>query len=382
MALRILLVGDYPADPRLGSPKVLYNLAAGLRACGQDVTILLGPDLGAWPSQRHARDLLSPLLASRAARAAVRSSGPFDVIDGSSAEGLVLALARSRSTVVIARSHGLEHLNYARMLDDARNGLASRPLHRRLWYPSVRMPLVAWSARLADRLIVLNQRDRAFAARRGWKREDEIDTIAHGLSDAFIDPPATESRTDDLLFCGSWDRVKGIDYLVRAFTIVVERRRETRLTVLGPGTSASAVLSNFPEHVRGNVVVQDRVSEDEAVRFYRRHKALVMCSTFEGYGMVVPEAMSQKCAVVATPVGAAASLVRDGETGLLVRPRDPEQLSAALLRVIDDARLREGLVTAARTAVARRTWADVARETLAVYQRALADRRGVGARAA
>jgi glycosyltransferase involved in cell wall biosynthesis len=99
--------------------------------------------------------------------------------------------------------------------------------------------------------------------------------------------------------------------------------------------------------------------------------------------MVVPEAMSQQCAVVATPIGAAASLVRDGETGLLVPPRDPDSLSGALLRVLDQRNLRDRLASAAYAFVGHRTWTDVARETLVTYERALGGRgRTRGARAA
>ncbi len=376
--MRILLIGDYPADPMLGSPKVLFKLSSELNALGHDVSMLLRPDLGLRPSERHARDLASPFLAARAADSAARISGRFDVVDASSAEGLVLALRRSGATAVVARSHGLEHLNYARMLDDARHGLERRSLHRRIWYPAARMPLVAWSARAADRLIVLNDADRAFALARGWKRADEIDVIPHGLSQAFICPSPAEERSDDLLFCGSWDRAKGVDYLVRAFGMAVERRPSTRLTVLGPGRDADTVLAHFPERVRGNVAVHDRSAEDVVAWFYRRHKALVMCSTFEGYGMVVPEAMSQGLAVIATPVGAAASLVRHDETGLVVPPRDAEALAAAIVRLLDDGALRVRLGSAGKGAVMGRTWTAVARETVAVYERALARRHRKG----
>ncbi len=359
----------------MGSSKVLFKLSSELNALGHHVSVLLRPDLGVFPAGRHARDLTSPFLAARAAAAAAAAAGRFDVIDASSAEGLMLVLRRTHGTAVVARSHGLEHLNYARMLDDARHGLERRPAHRRIWYPAVRMPLVAWSARLADRLIVLNESDRAFALARRWKRDDEVDVVAHGLSQAFLGPPPAEERADDLLFCGSWDRAKGVDYLVRAFDLTVERRPATRLTVLGPGWDADAVLSRFPERVRGNVVVHDRSAEDVVAWFYRRHKALVMCSTFEGYGMVVPEAMSQGLAVIATPVGAAASLVRDGETGLLVPPRDAPALSAAMIRLLEDATLRDELGRAARQQVRSRSWSVVARETMDVYRRAIASRR-------
>jgi glycosyltransferase involved in cell wall biosynthesis len=378
-ALRILLVGDYPADPRLGSPKVLFKLSSELDALGHDVSMLLRPDLGAHPAQRHARDAASPVLAARAAAAAARAGGAFDVIDASSAEGLILALRRTVARAVVARSHGLEHRNYARMLADARAGTAPRPLHRRLWYPAVRMRLVAWSARAADRLIVANEADRAFAIERGWKREDEIDVVPHGLAPVFLAPVAPEPRADDLLFCGSWDRVKGIDDLARAFELTVERRPATRLTILGPGCQPEAVLSSFAAPVRGNIAVHDRVAEDVVAWFYRRHKALVMCSTFEGYGMVVPEAMSQRLPIVATPVGVVPTVIRDGESGLLVPPRDPAALSAAMLRLLDDPPLRERLAEAAVARVQGMTWAAAARRTVTAYERALASR-GTGAR--
>lgn len=379
--LRILLVGDYPADPRLGSPKVLFKLATELGALGHHVSLMLGPDLGARPSQRHARDLASPFLAARAVASALADGArPFDVVDASSAEGLILSLRRTHAKAVVARSHGLEHLNYHRMLEDARAGLTARPLYRRIWYPLVRMRMVEWSIRSADKLIVLNDGDRAFAAERGWKQAEDIHVVPHGLSPAFLEAASPELRVDDLLFCGSWDRVKGIDYLARAFEMAVERRPAARLTVLGPGHAPEQVLSSFAPDVRGNVAVHDRVPEDVTSWIYRRHKALVFCSTYEGYGMVLPEAMSQGLPVIATPVGSARSLVRDGETGLLVPIRDAGSLAAAMVRLLDDAALRERLASAARQQMVHRTWRTVARETADVYERAL-ERQGRSPRA-
>ena len=62
--------------------------------------------------------------------------------------------------------------------------------------------------------------------------------------------------------------------------------------------------------------------------------------------MVVVEAMSQMLPVVATPCGAARSLIEDGVTGLLVRPRDPESLAGALCRMLEDRALRKRIAAA------------------------------------
>jgi glycosyltransferase involved in cell wall biosynthesis len=384
--LHIVLVGDYPADDRLGSPKALLRLRDALREQGHRATTLLAPDLGPTPRQRHLRDAASPWLAARAIRALAARDGIPDVIDASSAEGLSIARSREGAwsrVAVAARSHGLEHRNYARMLDDAREGFGRRGWHRRIWYPAVRMRAVAASARRADALILLNEGDRAFALERRWVAPEAVHVIPHGLASVFLDDRIATERGGGLLFCGSWDRAKGIDYLVRAFEHAAPADADLRLTVLGPGIPASSVLAAFADGVRRRVRVVDRVAEAEVAAEYRRHDALVMCSTYEGFGMVVPEAMSQGLPVIATPVGAARALVRDGETGVLVPPRDAPALAIAMLRVIRDAALRARLAGAAIHEVCGLTWAASAARTVEAYRDAIARReRSTGARAA
>ena len=106
---------------------------------------------------------------------------------------------------------------------------------------------------------------------------------------------------------------------------------------------------------------------------YRRHDALVFTSTYEGFGMVVIEAMSQRLPVVATPAGCAATLVRDGETGYAVPARDAAALAAAIRRVLADPAAASKIACQARAAVARMTWRATAERTLHVYDRAMAE---------
>ena len=74
------------------------------------------------------------------------------------------------------------------------------------------------------------------------------------------------------------------------------------------------------------------------------HKAFdvfVMSSVTEGLGTSLLDAMACARPVVATSVGGIPEVVVDGETGLLVPPRDPEALAAAIARLISDRGLRE-----------------------------------------
>jgi glycosyltransferase involved in cell wall biosynthesis len=91
----------------------------------------------------------------------------------------------------------------------------------------------------------------------------------------------------------------------------------------------------------------------EVGAYYERASIVVVPSRREGYGMVAREAMAHGRPVVATGVGGLLDAVEDGVTGLLVPPRDPAALRAALERLLGDAGLRRSLGVAARERVVR-----------------------------
>jgi glycosyltransferase involved in cell wall biosynthesis len=375
--LRILLVGDYPRDPRLGSTKVPLKLQEELRGLGHTCDVLLADDLGPSPRNGYLRQALGPFVALWAVWRWFREHGPYDVVDVASAEGLWIGLARRcgafRKTAIISRSNGLEHLNYRRMIQDHDAGLRSKPWTRRLFYPAVRLTQVAGAARAADRLLLLNETDRDFALSRHWKDADDIDIVPHGVSSEFLlsAPARDQTRGCGLLFCGSWTEMKGVDYLAAAFSQVIDGGFALNLTILGGAVPPETILAAFSPAARRSVTIVERVPEREVIAAYRTHDVLVLASTYEGFGMVVIEAMSQRLPVIATPVGCAPALVHDGITGLLVEPRRPDLLAAAIMRMMNDPNLRARLADAAFDLVRDMTWQRTANQTLVTYARAL-----------
>src|SRR5262245_8763706 len=268
------------------------------------------------------------------------------------------------------------------MLDDHDAGLLKKPWTRRWWYPAIRLTQVAAAARAADRLILLNDADRAFALERGWKQKGEIDLVPHGVSAGFLAdvPPPDQPRGRGVLFCGTWDATKGVTYLASAFSRLVESGvtlqpagTPAALTVLGGGVAADQIRAAFPEAARPRVTIVERVAEEEVVAAYREHDVLAFPSTYEGFGMVLLEAMTQRLAVVSTPAGCGASLVHHEETGLIVARRDVGALADALARLLADPALRARLSDAAFRQVRDMSWTRTAQGTLAVYERALGE---------
>lgn len=378
--MKILLVGDYPRDPRLGSAKVPLKLAEEFAKLGHECRLLFQEDLGSRPSGQW-RQAASPILAARAMAKALHADGDYDVVDAASAEGIwfgaLRRLGRYRQVALVCRSNGLEHLNYRRMLGDHDAGLLYKPWTRRIYHPLVRLSQVAGAARFADRMILLNDIDRDYVLAHGWKKPDEAIVVEHGVSDVFLQsaPPADAKRGRGILFCGTWTGMKGVDYLAPAFAQLLERGIQARLSILGGAVPDSIIRSAFPERALSDIDILPRADEAEVMRHYRTHDLLVFPSTYEGFGMVLLEAMSQRLPVVSTPQGAALRLVEDNVSGLVVPTRNSGAIADAIAKLLADPFLRTRLGEAAFERVRHMTWRRTAEHTLDVYAQAIATRR-------
>lgn len=169
-------------------------------------------------------------------------------------------------------------------------------------------------------------------------------------------PPAPGEPTEppEILYAGRLAPEKGIDELAQA-TVGLP------LTVAGDGPLRARVpqaLGFLPR--------------EELYRRYERAAVIVCPSRREGFGVACAEAMAHGRPVVASAVGGLLDLVRHEQTGLLVPPRDPVSLRAALERLLADGELRRTLGRAARRHVAVRCdWTRVTDATLAAYEAAL-----------
>lgn len=150
-----------------------------------------------------------------------------------------------------------------------------------------------------------------------------------------------------LLFVGVLRYYKGLNYLLEAMPSI-----PAQLLVIGDGPmreewEALAHSLGLAERV----TFLGRVSDDDLPAYYHASDVFVLpaCERSEAFGLVQIEAMSAGLPVVCTELGTGTSYVnRDGESGLVVEPRNPVALAEAISRLLADSALRERLSEGAR----------------------------------
>jgi len=166
---------------------------------------------------------------------------------------------------------------------------------------------------------------------------------------------------------------KGHTTLLDALPAVIERVPDLRVEVVGHEHLSSIEELAGYARCRG---VESHVSflgyRDDVARALEKWDLLVLPSLWEGFGLVLLEAMAAGRPIVASRVGPVPEIVVHRETGLLVEPVRPGQLSAALIELLQQPEVRRRMGTAGRQRVVERFSLDqMVRETDALYERLL-----------
>ena len=150
---------------------------------------------------------------------------------------------------------------------------------------------------------------------------------------------------------------------------------DTQLLLVGDGPDRAA-LQRVAQRCGGRVHFTGFVPHAQVPAVLSHVDLLVLPSLYEDLSSALIEAMAAGLPVVATRVGGTADLVHDGVNGLLVAPRDPAALAAAMGRVLADPAAAARLAAAAGRTAAAYAWPDLARKVLAVYRRVTGPGRG------
>ena len=208
--------------------------------------------------------------------------------------------------------------------------------------------LERWVARRASAMIVISDAvSRYMKARRVGVPPCRMETIRYGIDVTPFENVApcaiAKLRADwganpATLVIGFVGRVveqKSIDTLIRAFALMQrDHPCDAKLVIVGDGPLVPALRRCADEAGVGDRIVWAGFRADIPV-VMRAFDVFALTSIFEGFGLVLIEAMAARRAVVATRVSAIPEVVADCETGCLAEPRAAESVAAALAKLAD-----------------------------------------------
>lgn len=190
-----------------------------------------------------------------------------------------------------------------------------------------------------------------------------------------------------ILFVGRMDPVKGLDTLIRAMAIVVERdpqwEENACLCIIGGDKTDDPALMDAEmkrvDRLRhelglaGTVTFLGPRAQDDLPYYYSAAQVVVVPSRYESFGLVALEAMACGTPVIASNVGGLASLVRDGRTGFLVPDGDPVALADKLMPLLADPALRSALGCHGIATAEGYGWPAIAERIDAMYEHVIAE---------
>ncbi len=223
----------------------------------------------------------------------------------------------------------------------------------------------------------------------GGLPSDRITVIRSGI--AMLDPPTRTERAalrsrlgiaaeaPVLGIVGHILRHKGYDDLIHAIALIREKAPAILCVIVG-GAPRARYLHKLRQLAK-DLRIESRLIwvgvQQDVAPILHAIDLFVLPSHTEGLPITILEAMAAGQPVVATTVGGIPELVRHGETGLLVPPKDPQRLAEAILALLHGQTSARAMGTAGRALVATSfTVEGEARETALLYQRILNARPG------
>lgn len=231
-----------------------------------------------------------------------------------------------------------------------------------------------WLHRRADALIVHGDRIRAeaevlFPAHRGRVFSVPHGILGQGSADTrFALDPAEPVR---LLFFGRIETYKGLGHLLDAIAIVRARHHRVTLTIAGTGHDLARHRQRIASDP-GCTLIERFIPADQIAPLFAATQIVVMPYEDATQSGVAALAARFGRPVVATDVGSVGELVRNGENGLLVPPRDPAAFATAIERLIVEPGLAAACAAHARhRAATDLSWPAIASQTARVYEAAI-----------
>lgn len=180
---------------------------------------------------------------------------------------------------------------------------------------------------------------------------DKIFLNYHGLNlDQFQVNGKVRNEIFKILSVGTLQAHKGFSYLIHALDRLHQKGLKFHCTIIGGGPLQGDLRRHIQMlHLEGKVTMTGALKQAEVLPYYKKADLAILLAQPEwhwGIPNVLIEALAAKAAVMTTSFGSVEELVKDGVTGMIVPPKDPDKVAEAIERLYRDDALRGRLAEA------------------------------------
>ncbi len=164
------------------------------------------------------------------------------------------------------------------------------------------------------------------------------------------------------------ERVKGIEYLIKAIPNVKFLIPGLKLLIIGDGSERRSL-----EHLVKELSLEDRIRfigqipPEGIPEYFAMADCFVLPSLKEGFGIAILEAMAASVPVIASRVGGIPDIVKEEKTGFLVEPKNSDAIARTILRVYSDRQSVENIIGNAKDGLKKYDWQNIAEKVYENY---------------
>jgi len=204
---------------------------------------------------------------------------------------------------------------------------------------------------------------------------EKISVITHGVDTDIFKPGKRDfdfRRIFDLpdsyiLFVGNIEKRKNLFNIIKSFEKIQQKLNEIHLVLIGKNGYGGEEIRSFIKESSAfkNIIQLDYVSNNQLPKFYQNAELFLFPSLYEGFGMIVLEALACGCPVVTSNSSA---LPEAGDHAVIyVDPLNTEDIAEKVIQLIKNKKLTSQLIEKGLTWIKGFTWEQAAQRTLQTY---------------
>lgn len=244
-------------------------------------------------------------------------------------------------------------------------------------FKSIIFSIAELSKRLINpkKIVVHTRNDKSTLIERGID-PNRIVVIPHGAYSffkKFYKRNKENSKSDNrvVLYFGYIQENKGLEYLLKAMEIIRDSIPDVKLIIAGEGDLTR--YSNLIEKLNKSLeIYNDFIPNNLVAKLFSHADIVVLPYTYhKGYSGVLTIALSFGKPVIVTNVGDLPNIIENYREGIIIPPRNPKALANAIIRILEDDKLRKIMSKNALKKAKELSWNNIAKKHIKIYEEIL-----------